>query len=187
MKLAVLVSGTGTILDAMVAAGLPVALVVADRPCLAIERASGHGIAAEVVERSTFGAAFDREGYTQQITEFLQSHRVELIAMAGFATILAAPIYESFSGRILNTHPSLLPAFPGWHAVEAALAHGVKVSGCTVHVATLAVDSGPILAQEAVPVEADDTADTLHERIKDVERRLYPATIARVLNQGVCV
>ena len=83
------------------------------------------------------------------------------------------------STRVLNTHPALLPAFPGWHAVEDALAAGVKVTGCTVHVATAEVDAGPIVAQEAVPVLAGDTVESLHERIKAVERRLYPDTIAR--------
>jgi phosphoribosylglycinamide formyltransferase 1 len=84
---------------------------------------------------------------------------------------------------VLNTHPALLPAFPGWHAVRDALAYGVKVTGTTVHVATGEVDAGPILAQEAVPVEPGDTEETLHERIKVVERRLYPATIRQFLDQ----
>jgi phosphoribosylglycinamide formyltransferase-1 len=84
---------------------------------------------------------------------------------------------------VLNTHPALLPAFPGWHAVRDALAYGVKVTGMTVHVATGEVDVGPILAQEAVAVEPDDTEETLHERIKTVERRLYPATIRRFLDE----
>ena len=83
----------------------------------------------------------------------------------------------------MNTHPALLPAFKGWHAVDDALAAGVKVTGCTVHYATLEVDDGPILAQEAVPVLADDTAETLHERIKDVERRLYPAVLRQLVER----
>jgi len=101
--------------------------------------------------------------------------------MAGFGTVLDKPVHDAFPGHILNTHPALLPAFRGWHAVEEALSAGVKVTGCTVHVATLEVDDGPILAQEAVPVLPDDTVDSLHERIKAVERRLYPATIAEVI------
>ena len=104
--------------------------------------------------------------------------------MAGFGTILAEPVHTAFAGRILNTHPALLPSFKGWRAVEAALAYGVKVTGCTVHLATSEVDEGPILAQEAVPVLPDDTVDTLHERIKDVERRLYPATIRAVVDDA---
>jgi phosphoribosylglycinamide formyltransferase-1 len=90
-------------------------------------------------------------------------------------------VHDAFPNRILNTHPALLPSFKGWHAVEAALDYGVKVSGCTVHVATLEMDAGPILAQEAVPVLPGDTAAELHERIKQVERRLYPDTIRAVL------
>ena len=94
------------------------------------------------------------------------------------------PVFDAFEGRILNTHPALLPAFPGWHAVEDALEAGVKVTGCTVHVATLEVDAGPILAQEAVPVRPDDTAESLHERIKAVERRLYTDTVKAILARG---
>jgi phosphoribosylglycinamide formyltransferase-1 len=105
--------------------------------------------------------------------------------MAGYGTILEKPIHDAYPDRILNTHPALLPAFKGWHAVEAALERGVKVTGCTVHVATLEVDEGLILAQEAVPVLPGDTADSLHERIKQVERRLYPATIRAVVEGGI--
>ena len=101
--------------------------------------------------------------------------------MAGFGTILGPDIFSVYPGRILNTHPALLPAFKGWHAVRDALAAGVKITGCTVHVATEIVDEGPILAQEAVVVEAGDTEATLHERIKSVERRLYPETIRHFL------
>ena len=103
--------------------------------------------------------------------------------MAGFGTILDKPIHDRFADRIVNTHPALLPAFKGWHAVDDALAAGVKVTGSTVHYATLEVDDGPILAQEAVPVLADDTAATLHERIKDVERRLYPAVLRQLVEE----
>ena len=181
MRLVVLVSGNGTILDAMIGADIPVALVVSDRPCPAIEWAAGTGLATEVVARETFGAHFDRTAYTKRLTGVLDAASIELVAMAGFGTVLAQPAYDRYGGRILNTHPSLLPAFPGWHAVEDALAHGVKVTGCTVHQATLAVDSGPILAQEAVSVLPDDDATRLHERIKVVERRLYVEVLTRVM------
>jgi phosphoribosylglycinamide formyltransferase-1 len=90
-------------------------------------------------------------------------------------------VFDAYQGRILNTHPSLLPAFRGAHAVPDALAAGVKVTGCTVHVATVEVDDGPIVAQEAVPVRDGDTVESLHERIKEVERRLYPEVVARVV------
>ncbi|HUO49260.1 MAG TPA: formyltransferase family protein, partial [Acidimicrobiales bacterium] len=92
-------------------------------------------------------------------------------------------VHDAYPGRILNTHPALLPAFPGWHAVRDALAAGVGVTGCTVHVATLEVDAGRVLAQEEVPVLPGDTEAALHERIKQVERRLYPATVKAVLHE----
>jgi len=179
MRIGVLASGTGTILEALLDAGLRVAVVVVDRPCRAIEVAHGAGVPAELVERSSFGAAFDRESFTKQVAAVLVDHGVDLVAIAGFGTVLSGGFFDTFPGRVLNTHPSLLPAFKGWHAVEDALAAGVKVTGTTVHIATSDVDAGPILAQEAVPVLAGDDAPTLHERIKAVERRLYPDTIAR--------
>ncbi len=104
--------------------------------------------------------------------------------MAGYGTILAKPMFDTYGGRILNTHPALLPAFPGWHAVEDALDYGVKLTGCTVHVTTEEVDAGPILAQEAVAVLDGDTVETLHERIKTVERRLYVDTVRAVIERG---
>jgi phosphoribosylglycinamide formyltransferase-1 len=113
--------------------------------------------------------------------EVLREHRVDLVAMAGFGTILGQAIHDAYPGAIVNTHPALLPSFKGWHAVEDALAYGVKVTGCTVHLATLEVDEGPILAQEAVPVLDGDTVETLHERIKDVERRLYPKVLRELV------
>ena len=181
MSLAVLVSGTGSILDAMMAAGLPVALVVSDRPCPAIALAADHDVEAVVVHRDSFGGDFDRDAYTVRLTELLVDRGVSLVAMAGFGTILGQPIYDRFAGHILNTHPALLPAFPGGHAVRDALAHGVTVTGCTVHLATLEVDAGPILAQGTVEVRPDDDEASLHERIKAVERRLYVDTIRSVL------
>jgi phosphoribosylglycinamide formyltransferase-1 len=93
-------------------------------------------------------------------------------------------MFDAYEGRIINTHPALLPAFPGWHAVRDALEAGVKVTGVTVHIATLEVDAGPILAQASVPVLPGDDEETLHERIKDVERRLYPATINAIIERG---
>lgn len=132
---------------------------------------------SELVARDSFGDDFDRVAYTHRVLDALVRHDVELVVMAGFGTILAKPVHDVYEGRILNTHPSLLPAFPGWHAVEEAMDAGVDVTGCTVHLAVDEVDAGPILAQESVPVFGDDTAEVLHERIKTIERRLYPATI----------
>jgi len=183
VRVGVLASGSGTNLRAILERGVPVVVVIADRPCAALDVARTAGVAAELVERDDFGAAFDRVAYTHRVVDVLLAHRVELIAMAGFGTILEKPIHDAFPNRILNTHPALLPAFKGWHAVPAALAAGVKITGCTVHYATLEVDDGPILAQEAVPVLDGDTVETLHERIKEVERRLYPEVIAQVVRE----
>jgi phosphoribosylglycinamide formyltransferase-1 len=176
-RLGVLASGAGTILGAILDAGLAVDVVILDRPCRAAALAEAAGVAAEIVERESYGPDFDRLAYTHRIIEALKRHQIDVIAMAGYGTVLAAPIFEVYAGRILNTHPALLPAFKGWHAVRDALAAGVKVTGTTVHVATEEVDEGPILAQAPVPVEPGDTEELLHERIKVVERRLYPETI----------
>jgi phosphoribosylglycinamide formyltransferase 1 len=181
---AVLASGSGTILEAVLAAGVPVSVVLADRPCRALEVADASGVEAVLVDRRLwggFGPHFDRRGYTVAVTDALVAREVDLVCMAGFGTVLDAPIHDAFPGRILNTHPSLLPAFPGWHAVRDTLAAGAVESGCTVHLATLELDAGPVLTQEAVPVLAGDTEQTLHERIKTVERRLYPEAILRLL------
>ena len=181
MRTAVLASGSGTLLDAILTDGIPVDLVVVDRPCAATEVAERHGVRAVCHERTSYGPDFDREAYTSEVTALLVGAGIDLVVMAGYGTVFGEAVHAAFPNRIINTHPALLPAFKGWHAVEAALAHGVKVTGCTVHVATLEMDAGPILAQEAVPVLPDDTAAELHERIKQVERRLYPDTIRAVL------
>jgi len=184
VRVAALVSGTGSILDAMFEASVPVSLVLADRSCQALERATKAGVEPLLVARTSFGPDFDRLGYTEKVVNELQDRHIDLIAMAGFGTVFAEPIHAAYGGRILNTHPSLLPAFPGWHAVEDAFAYGVKITGCTVHVAGVEVDTGPILAQEAVRVRDDDTEESLHERIKAVERRLFPDTILSILERG---
>ena len=185
MKLAVLVSGSGTILEAIVDSGLSVSIVVADRPCRGLEVGAQAGATSILVDRAEHGGfspTFDRDGYTRAVTEVLLEHEIDLVAMAGFGTVLAAPIHDAFAGRILNTHPALLPSFPGWHGVADALDAGAEVTGCTVHLATLEMDAGPILAQGEVPVMPDDTVDSLHERIKAVERVLYPETIKAALD-----
>jgi len=181
VQIGVLASGTGTILTALLEQDLPIALVLVDRHCGAEKVAEQAGIPLELVERVDFGAGFDRDGYTARVVAALAPYRVGVLAMAGFGTVLGAAVHAAYDGRILNTHPALLPAFKGWHAVADALAAGVKVTGCTVHVVTPQVDDGPILAQRAVPVEEGDTEATLHERIKEVERVLYPATIGRFI------
>lgn len=160
---------------------IPIAVVLVDRPCGAIAIAEESGVAVVCVERTTYGPDFDRFAYTKEVVAALHEHDIDLVVMAGFGTILDQPIHDAYPMRVLLTHPSLLPAFKGWHAVRDALAAGVKVTGCTVLHATLAVDDGPILAQEVVPVLPDDTEATLHERIKAVERRIYPEVIAAVV------
>lgn len=180
MGVAVLVSGTGSILEAILADGVPVAVVVADRACRGLDIAAAAGIDTVLVDRKAFGgfrSGFDREGYTEEVVRVLRARGVDLVVMAGYGTVLGRAIHDAFGGRMLNTHPALLPAFPGWHAVEDALEAGVSVTGCTVHLATLEMDSGPVLAQKQVPVQPGDTVETLHERIKEVERVLYPKTI----------
>ncbi len=186
-RLAVLASGTGTLLEAIIDAGLQVTVVVSDRDCRALRVAESAGLQAELLERDSFGAAFDRDGYSASLVDLLARYEIGVVAMAGFATILTGPLFERFSGRVLNTHPSLLPEFKGWHAVRDALQAGAAVTGATVHVATELVDEGPILAQEEVLVHTGDTESSLHERIKQVERRLYPETIRAFLEQvGAC-
>lgn len=177
MRIAVLASGSGTILRAIIDRKLPVVVVIADRQCDALGIARDAGIAAELVERTDFSSSFDRVAYTHEVVDVLERHEVDLVVMAGFGTILEKPVHDAYPGRIVNTHPALLPAFKGWHAVRDTLEYGAKVTGVTVHVAELEVDDGPILAQEAVPVLPGDTVETLHERIKTVERRLYPEVI----------
>jgi phosphoribosylglycinamide formyltransferase-1 len=180
--LGVLASGSGTVFQSLLDAGLPLAVLVVDRPCAAVGRAERAGVAVEVVDRSLYLP--DRAAFTHAVVDALKRHDVDLVAMAGFMTILADPIFAAFPDRVVNTHPSLLPAFRGAHAVREALAFGVKVSGCTIHLAVPEVDAGPILAQEAVPVLADDTEATLHDRIKAVEHRLYPEVLRGLIEAG---
>ena len=177
-RIGVLASGDGTnlqaILDDPVLRPL-VHLVVSDRPGSgALVRATRAGIAADVVRWRDHSS---RSAFSAAVADVLEAHRVDLVVLAGFMRILDADMIARFPGRILNVHPSLLPAFPGADAVEQALEHGVKVTGVTVHIVEEAVDSGPILAQEAVPVESDDDVSSLHHRIQKVEHQLFPDVI----------
>lgn len=181
-RIAVLASGSGTLLEAIIADSISPVVVVADRPCRALEIAEANDIPGELLERTDWSRSFDRDGYTERLVKVLQTHRVDVVVMAGFGTVVPR-IVDAFPGRVLNSHPALLPSFKGWHAVRAALEHGVKVTGTTIHVVTDQVDEGPILAQRAVEVREDDTEATLHERIKEVERELYPSTIRRYVEQ----
>lgn len=168
----------------MLQSDLSISLVASDRPCRALDVAREAGVTARLVDRELFGgfgSSFNRDGYSAELARVLVEERIDLVAMAGFGTVVTDSLHRKFPGRVLNTHPSLLPDFKGWHAVAATLAAGVRESGCTVHVATDALDEGPILAQRRVPVYPDDDEDSLHERIKTVERALYPEVIARVM------
>jgi phosphoribosylglycinamide formyltransferase-1 len=175
-------SGGGTILGAIIDAGIALDVVVTDRHCRALDIAEQARIPAVLVERTDFTSTFDRDAYTEEVVAALRKYDVDVVVMAGFGTVVPNAV-QAFPGRMLNTHPSLLPAFKGWHPVRDALDYGVKVTGCSVHVVTEEMDAGPILAQEAVAIEADDTEETLHERIKRVERRLYPQTIINFLKE----
>jgi phosphoribosylglycinamide formyltransferase 1 len=183
VRIGVLASGTGSILGALLEAELPIEVVIVDRPCQAQKVAELFGVTSVLVQRDDFSKSFDRAAYTERVVEVLHDYGVELVVMAGFGTVLSAAVHRDYPERVMNTHPALLPAFKGWHAVTEALAAGVKVTGCTVHLATVEVDEGLILAQEAVPVLSGDTEESLHERIKEVERRLYPETVWAVLNR----
>lgn len=176
-NLAVFVSGTGTLLEAMIQDNLPIELVLADRECRGLEIAKNARIPTMLVPRGSFKPEFNRGAYTALILHILRQRSIDFVAMAGFMTVLDKVIFTDFRDKILNTHPALLPSFKGDHAVRDALAYGVKVTGCTIHIATEELDAGKILSQEAVPVLPGDTKEILHERIKQVERRLYPKTI----------
>ncbi len=184
MRIAVLASGSGTILQSFLDAGVPVTLVLVDRSCGATAIAAANAVPVALVERTSFGPSFDRDLYSSDVVAVLNDHGIELVVMAGFGTIFGESMFDAFGGRILNTHPALLPSFKGWHAVRDALSYGVKVTGCTVHVATSEVDAGPILAQEAISVAPGDTETSLHERIKVVERELYVRTVENILQRG---
>jgi len=190
-RVVVLVSGSGTLLQAVLDAGadpnFPVRVVAvgADRADIeGLARADKAGVPGFVVRLKDHP---DRAAWDQALADAVAEHEPDLVVSAGFMKILGPAFLHRFAGRVLNTHPALLPAFPGAHAVADALAHGVRVTGCTVHLVDAGVDTGPIVAQQAVPIEPDDDTDTLHERIKVVERRLLVEVIARMAGQGYTV
>src|SRR2546428_10048763 len=181
LRLGVLASGRGSnlqsIIDAIEAGDLParLAVTISDREQVpALERARRHGAPALFVSPKDHR---DRAAYDRALLRVLDQHRVELTCLAGFMRILGPEIIRRLEGRVMNVHPSLLPAFPGLDAQRQALEHGVKITGATVHLVDEGVDTGPIIVQEAVPVLADDTEETLSDRIRAVEHRLYPRAI----------
>lgn len=168
MSVAVLVSGTGSLLKAILdetSSPYRVDLVVADKVCAGIERAKNAGVRTAVVPVGEDRAAWDAE-----LADTVAKVQPDVVVSAGFMRILGPAFLDRFEGRTINTHPSLLPAFPGAHAVDDALDYGVKVTGCTVHYVDAGMDTGEIIAQRAVRVEEGDTKSTLHERIKQAER-----------------
>ncbi|SCX09495.1 phosphoribosylglycinamide formyltransferase [Mycolicibacterium fluoranthenivorans] len=186
-RLVVLASGTGSLLESLLAAtatDFPGAVVAVgtDRPCHALEIAAGAGVPSFTVR---LGDHADRADWDAALTEAVAGHEPDLVVSAGFMKILGPEFISRFSGRVVNTHPALLPSFPGAQGVAEALAYGVRVTGATVHLVDAGMDTGPILAQEAVPVLDDDNVETLHERIKVVERRLLVDVLAAVATRGL--
>jgi phosphoribosylglycinamide formyltransferase 1 len=189
MKLGVLVSGSGSnlqaLLDACATPGFPaeVAVVMSNVPtAFALERARKAGVRAEVLEHKAFGSRADFE---KALGDTLVSAGVELVCLAGFMRLLGADFLGRFPGKVLNIHPSLLPAFPGLHAQRQALERGVKVAGCTVHFVDPGMDTGPIIAQAVVPVLPGDDEAALSARILKEEHRLYPLAVKLVATGGV--
>jgi len=187
-RLVVLVSGAGTNLQALLDAcadpayGARVVAVGSDRDGIGgLERAERAGLPTFTVRVGDFP---DRAQWDAAFAEAVAEHEPDLVVSAGFMKILGPRYLERFGGRTINTHPALLPAFPGAHGVRDALAYGVKVTGCTVHFVDEGVDTGPVIAQEAVRVGWHDDEETLHERIKQVERRLLVEVVGRLARDG---
>ena len=187
-RLGILISGRGSNLQSIVAATgkgrLPakVAIVISDRPEAAgLPRAREAGIDARSMDPHDYAG---RTVYDRAIADVLCEHRVDLVCLAGFMRLVGSPLLDAFPHRVLNIHPSLLPAFPGLDAQRQALEHGVRVTGATVHLVTPELDNGPIVLQSAVPVLDRDTVETLSARILIEEHRIYPEAIRLVLDGG---
>jgi len=184
-RLAILISGRGSNMAALIDAAQPgkipdaeVAVVISDQSSASgLQRAKDCGIETLVVERR----GRPREEHDREIVAVLRERQIDLICLAGYMRILSREFIEAFRGRILNIHPSLLPSFPGLEAQKQALAQHVKVAGCTVHFVDETLDGGPIIAQREVPVRDDDTVETLSARILEQEHELYPEAVATVL------
>jgi phosphoribosylglycinamide formyltransferase-1 len=184
MDVVVLVSGRGSNLRAICNAidagvcGAKIVGVVSDRTkAAALKFAEGRGIATRIV---SLRKGDDRDSWNESLAEEVTALRPALVVLAGFMRVLGAPLLERFRGRIINVHPALLPSFPGHNGPQDALDGGVRISGCTVHIVDAGVDTGPIIAQAAVPVLTGDTADTLHARIQVQEHQLLPRVIHQI-------
>jgi phosphoribosylglycinamide formyltransferase-1 len=187
-RVVVFVSGSGTLLQALLDAAAAddypadIVAVVADRDGIeGLARAERAGVPTHVLKLRDFP---DRPAWDQALADLVGTLNPDLIVTAGFMKLLGEPFMSRFGDRVLNSHPALSPAFPGAHAVRDALAYGVRVTGCTVFLVDNGVDTGPVVAQEAVSVEPGDDEATLHERIKKVERRLLVDVVARLAREG---
>ncbi len=186
--IAVLISGRGSNLQALIDAvnenrlAARIGVVISNRAAAeGLDRARAAGIDTVVIDHRAFAL---RDDFDSAIARELQARSVSLVCLAGFMRLVGRPLLEAFPNRILNIHPSLLPAFPGVDAQRQALEHGVKVAGATVHLVTADLDGGPIVVQAAVPVREDDTAETLSARILIEEHRIYPEAVRIMLESG---
>ena len=177
-RIAVLVSCNGTNLQALLDdpfCGARVSFVLSDRPGVrALERAEAHGVGSAVIEPSEFP---DRDAFDRAVAAALLERGIDLVVTAGYMRLLGKPVLDVFGGRWLNTHPALLPSFPGMHGVRDALAYRVKVTGVTVFLVDEGVDTGPIVAQEAIEVRDDDDWESLERRVLEAEHRLLPRAV----------
>lgn len=191
VRVVVLLSGTGTLLQALLDAtedtNYPVRIVAVGSDRAGVEglaraeRASVPGFVVRLADHP------DRDAWDVALADAVAAYQPDLVVSAGFMKIVGPAFLDRFAGRMINTHPALLPAFPGAHAVQDAVAYGVKVTGCTVHLVDKGVDTGPILAQQPVVVEPGEDAGELHARIKAVERRLLVEVVARLAREGATV
>jgi len=182
MNIAVLASGSGTNLQALIDklhlnkdVNIDITVVISDnKEAYALERAKKAGVPTIYVELKNF---LNREAFDEEIMSLLEEYEVELVVLAGYMKVLTSKFVQQYRNRILNIHPALLPLFPGTHGVRDTLEYGVKVSGVTIHFVDEGVDTGPIIAQAAVPVYDDDDEESLHARIHVEEHRLYPEVV----------
>lgn len=186
-RLGVLVSGSGTNLQAIIDRietgdiSAEIACVISNKPeAFALTRAKKHGIPIVIHENSGFA---NRQEYDARTVDILKSHNVDLVVLAGFMRILTNTMIDAFPNAIINIHPALLPSFPGLHAQQQALDYGVRYTGCTVHFVDCGTDTGPIILQSVVPVEQDDTEESLSAKIQKEEHSVFPAAI-KLISQG---
>jgi phosphoribosylglycinamide formyltransferase 1 len=187
--LGVMASGSGSNFEAVARSiengrlNAKIAVLIHNKPGIkAIDRAQQRGITTVLLDHREYPT---REELDRAIVTTFQSHQVECVVMAGWMRVITQVLIDAFPDRLINIHPSLLPSFPGIHAIEQALAAKVKITGCTVHLVSLEVDSGPILVQAAVPVFPDDTAETLHARVQIQEHLILPQAIELIAHQGI--